>query len=175
MNELQKFLYTDKEIRVVTKEGEPWFVAADVCRVLEIDNATKALVRLDDDEKALISIQGISRGNDNTNIVNEPGLYTLVLGSRKPEAKAFKRWVTHEVIPSIRKHGSYLTPEATEKALHDPDSIRGAQAELSDLWLRMKVEAMKPPRSQRESTIRALREDMSRIQEDIHELESSRV
>ena len=68
MNELQKFFYTDKEIRVVTKEGEPWFVAADVCRVLEIDNATKALVRLDDDEKALISIQGISRGNDNMTV-----------------------------------------------------------------------------------------------------------
>lgn len=96
------------QVRTVFKDGEPWFVAADVCRALSIANPSDALRRLDDDEKALVSIEGLSRGNDSGNIVNEPGLYSLVLGSRKPEAKAFKRWITHEVIPSIRKTGGYI-------------------------------------------------------------------
>lgn len=92
------------EIRVIDLDGEPWFVAADVCRALEISNTTDALNRLDDDEKARLNL-GLPGGP--TNCVNEPGLYSLVLGSRKPEAKAFKRWITHEVIPSIRKTGGY--------------------------------------------------------------------
>ena len=119
MNELQKFMYSDKEVRVVVKEGEPWFVAADVCKVLEVTNPTVALDRLDNDERAKFNLgrQG------ETNIVNEPGLYSLILGSRKKEAKAFKRWITHDVIPAIRKFGGYLTPEAAEKALQDPDFI----------------------------------------------------
>ena len=119
MNELQKFMYSDKEVRVVVKDGEPWFVAADVCKVLEVTNPTVALDRLDNDERAKFNLgrQG------ETNIVNEPGLYSLILGSRKKEAKAFKRWITHDVIPAIRKFGGYLTPEAAEKALQDPDFI----------------------------------------------------
>ena len=119
MNELQKFMYSDKEVRVVVKEGEPWFVTADVCKVLEVTNPTVALDRLDNDERAKFNLgrQG------ETNIVNEPGLYSLILGSRKKEAKAFKRWITHDVIPAIRKFGGYLTPEAAEKALQDPDFI----------------------------------------------------
>lgn len=96
-------------VRTVIREGQPWFVSADVCRVLEIDpTATR---RLDDDEKATLrltqtSSNGVTQERDVT-IVNEPGLYVLVLGSRKPEAKAFKRWITHEVIPAIRKTGAY--------------------------------------------------------------------
>ena len=118
MNELKVFTNEEfGQVRTVVKNNEPWFVAADVCKALEIGNPTMALSRLDDDEKALISIEGISRGNDSANIVNEPGLYSLVLGSRKPEAKEFKRWITHEVIPSIRKHGMY----ATDELLADPD------------------------------------------------------
>ena len=76
--------------------GEPWFVAADVCKALEISNPTVAASRLDEDEKAKLNL-GL-QGSDAT-IINEPGLYTLVLGSRKPEAKQFKRWITHDVIP----------------------------------------------------------------------------
>lgn len=91
------------QLRSVLRDGEPWFVAADVCRVLEIQNYTQAVARLDEDERAMFNI---GRQGD-TNCVNEPGLYSLVLGSRKPEAKAFKRWITHEVIPSIRKTGQY--------------------------------------------------------------------
>lgn len=109
MNELQIFENPEfGAIRAVEQEGTPWFVAADVCRALDLGNPSQALARLDEDEKALISIEGLSRGNDKGNVVNEPGLYSLVLGSRKPEAKAFKRWITHEVIPSIRRSGGYI-------------------------------------------------------------------
>lgn len=109
-------------VRVVERDGEPWFVAADVCKALEIDKSQTR--RLDEDEKGMYSTQTLG-GKQEVTIVNEPGLYSLVLGSRKPEAKVFKRWVTHEVIPSIRKHGAYLTPEALEKAMADPDFTIG--------------------------------------------------
>ena len=88
-------------VRTVLQDGEPWFVAADVCKALEIGNPTDVMRRLDADERTLVSIEGASNGLP-VNAVNEPGLYTLVLTSRKPEAKAFKRWITHEV---IRKTG----------------------------------------------------------------------
>ena len=97
-------------IRTVSVDGEPWFIAADVCRALEIGNPSMALSRLDEDEKSTLSLtEGTSPngGNPNVNVVNESGLYSLVLGSRKPEAKQFKRWITHEVIPAIRKTGAY--------------------------------------------------------------------
>ena len=109
MNDLQIFENKDfGKVRTVTLNGAPCFVAADICRALDIGNPTDALRRLDDDEKALVSIEGISNGNNKANIVNESGLYSLVLGSRKPEAKQFKRWITHEVIPTIRKTGGYV-------------------------------------------------------------------
>lgn len=105
MNELKTFDNPEfGEIRVIEIDGEPWFVAADVCRALEHSNVSVALDRLDDDEKAKLNL-GLPGGA--TNCVNEPGLYAMILGSRKPEAKAFKRWITHEVIPSIRKTGTY--------------------------------------------------------------------
>lgn len=102
------------KIRVIGQNGEPWFVAADVCRALEHSNVSMALDRLDDDEKAKLNL-GLSGGA--TNCVSEPGLYCLVLGSRKPEARAFKRWVTHDVIPSIRKTGGYALPKDYPSAL----------------------------------------------------------
>ena len=96
------------KIRTLNLDGEPWFVAVDVCSVLDLSNPTIAVSRLDEDERAKFNL---GRQGDAT-IVNEPGLYTLVLSSRKPEAKAFKRWITHEVIPAIRKHGAYISPNA---------------------------------------------------------------
>ena len=115
MNELQIFENPEfGKIRAIERNGEPWFVAADVCRALDLCDTSKALDRLDDDEKGTSLIRTLG-GEQKMNIVNEPGLYTLVLGSRKPEAKAFKRWITHEVIPSIRKHGAYLSPEIMDK------------------------------------------------------------
>lgn len=116
-------------VRTTIIDGEPWFVATDVCKALGIDRTQTR--RLDDDEKGVCSIQ-TPGGKQELTIVNEPGLYTLVLGSRKPEAKAFKRWVTHEVIPDIRKHGAYMTPETIEKVLTDPDTIIKLATQLKD-------------------------------------------
>ena len=113
------------EIRTALIENKPWFVAVDVCRALEIGNSSQAISRLDADEKmiTLISNEGNKRGNPNMTVVNEPGLYTLILSSRKPEAKAFKRWITHEVIPSIRKHGAYMTDSLLDALEAHPEAV----------------------------------------------------
>ena len=136
MNELQIFSNPAfGEIRVTDQNGEPWFVAADVCRALDIGNPTQAIARLDSDESTLISNEGREM-----NIISEPGLYALVLGSRKPEAKAFKRWVTHEVIPSIRRTGGYIagaesmTPEELMAK-----ALTVAQKTLADREARLSV------------------------------------
>lgn len=105
------FRYEGQDVRTVTLDEETWFFAADVCSVLEITNVSQAITRLDDDEVTLISNEGAPR-----NVVSEGGLFALILGSRKPEARSFKRWVTHEVLPSIRRTGSYevAQPESPE-------------------------------------------------------------
>ena len=109
MNELQIFENKDfGKVRTVTLDGAPCFVAADVCRALDIANSRDAVNRLDDDEKNTVVLTDGNRGNPNVTVVTESGLYSLVLGSRKPEAKQFKRWITHEVIPTIRKTGGYV-------------------------------------------------------------------
>lgn len=120
-SDIQTFTNTDfGSVSVIDINGEPWFVAVDVCSALEIENTARALSRLDDDEKGVHSMNTLG-GKQKVAIVNEPGLYSLVLGSRKPEAKAFKRWITHEVIPSIRKHGAYMTPEKLREVILSPD------------------------------------------------------
>ena len=121
--DITPFAYGDQQVRVVTRDGEPWFVARDVCDVLAITNAGNVLAALDEDERSSIHIADGTSGNPNKALVSEAGLYSLILRSRKSEAKAFKRWVTHDVLPSIRKRGGYLTPAAAEKALTDPDFI----------------------------------------------------
>ena len=104
----QEFSHQDfGTIRSLLKNGQPWFVAADVCKALEIGNSRQATSRLDADEKGVISTD-TPGGAQTMTIVSEPGLYTLILGSRKPEAKAFRRWITHDVIPAIRKTGGYV-------------------------------------------------------------------
>jgi prophage antirepressor-like protein len=111
MNELQVF--TNKEcgeIRVLKRNGEAWFVAVDVCKALDINNARQAVTRLDDDEKCTV----ISNDGRQMNIVSESGLYSLVLSSRKKEAKTFKRWVTHDILPEIRKTGGYNSQQSDE-------------------------------------------------------------
>ena len=107
------------KMRTLNLNGEPWFVAVDVCSVLDLSNPTIAVSRLDEDERAKFNL---GHQGDAT-IVNEPGLYTLVLGSRKPEAKAFKRWITHEVIPAIRKHGVYITDEKLKLFAEHPELL----------------------------------------------------
>lgn len=133
MNELTVFNNEEfGEIRTITIDGEPWFVAADVCGALEIRNPTDAMRRLDADERTLVSIEGASNGLP-VNAVNEPGLYTLILGSRKPEAKAFKRWVTHDILPTIRKTGGYMTDELLAKCQKDPNVMFAFAEELLKL------------------------------------------
>ncbi|MFS0749558.1 Bro-N domain-containing protein [Oceanobacillus sp. 1P07AA] len=115
MEQLTK-IFEGQHLRIIEQNNEPWFVAKDVCEILEIKNSRDAVSRLDDDEKASVGLTD-GRQKRNYQAVNEFGLYNLVLSSRKPEAKQFKRWITHEVIPSIRKTGSYefdtsqLSPE----------------------------------------------------------------
>ena len=112
MEQLQIF-NSDKfgDIRTITVEDEPWFVAVDICKALELSNVSRAMQRLDNDERANFKL-GV-HDSDGTNCVNEYGLYNLVLASRKKEAKEFKRWITHDVIPSIRRTGGYEMPKTT--------------------------------------------------------------
>ena len=109
MSQIIPFEFECHSLRVnLDAAGQPWFVAADVCAALELPETHKAIARLDDDEKGRNSIP-TPGGQQDMSVVNESGLYNLVLGSRKPEAKRFKRWITHEVLPSIRKTGSYAS------------------------------------------------------------------
>ena len=109
MNELQKiFNYQDQQVRTVVKDGQPWFVAKDVCNVLNHSNHKVAVSRLDEDEVSKVYLTDSLGRNQKTTVVNEAGLYSLILTSNKPEAKQFKRWITHEVIPEIRKTGGYV-------------------------------------------------------------------
>ncbi len=125
MNKLEIFNYENSNIRTVVKNGDPWFVAADVCAVLEIGNPSDPIRRLDEDEKGVDLIETLG-GVQNMVTVNESGLYMLIMGSRKPQAKAFKRWVTHEVLPAIRKHGVY----AVDEVLNNPDVLISALTAL---------------------------------------------
>lgn len=139
-------------IRAVEINGEPWFVAADVCRALDIQNHKDAIKRLDEDERMGVALTDPHGREQETNCVNEPGLYSLVLGSRKPEARAFKRWVTHEVIPSIRKNGMY----AIDDLLENPDLLIEAAS---------KLKAERQRRMQAEQEMAALEEALDRSKE----------
>ena len=129
------------EVRTVMVSGEPWFVAVDVCKALELSNPTVAVSRLDEDERSKFNLGRQGEGT----IVNEAGLYSLILGSRKPEAKAFKRWITHDIIPAIRKTGGYIQGEET---MSDDDLIARAlimaqkKIELREKELREKDELL---------------------------------
>lgn len=108
--EIQIFNFNNATLCTLPDEnGEPWFVAKDVCDILGLENSRKATAELDSDEKNTVPISDGTPGNPNKTIISEPGLYTLIMRSRKPEAHEFKRWVTHEVLPTIRKHGAYMT------------------------------------------------------------------
>lgn len=122
--EIQTFNFNHNPVRTLTdKNGEPWFVAKDVCDVLGLNNVSQALTRLDDDEKSSIILNDGTPGTPTKTIVSESGIYSLTIASRKPEAREFKRWVTHEVLPSIRKHGAYMTQQTLDKALTSPDFL----------------------------------------------------
>ena len=123
MNELQIFTYNGNEVRTVQHNGDTWWVLKDVCAVLDIGQAIRVAERLDEDEVSQTHIADSLGRNQNTYIVNESGLYNVILRSDKPEAKPFRKWVTSEVLPSIRKHGAYMTPEILEQAILNPDTM----------------------------------------------------
>lgn len=115
-NEIQQFDFRGASLRTLTdKAGEPWFVAKDVCDILELGNTTNALRALDEDEKTNFTNCNVAQnGGRAPLIISEPGLYKLIMRSRKPEAKEFQRWVTHEVLPQIRKTGGYIPTSETD-------------------------------------------------------------
>lgn len=121
MNNLLVFSYEGKEVRTIQRNGEPWWVLKDVCDVLELSNSRMVSDRLDEDEKG-VSIIDTLGGKQELTVISESGLYNVILLSRKPEARKFKRWVTHEVLPQIRKHGAYITTSKLEEIMNDPDS-----------------------------------------------------
>lgn len=131
MNELQIFNSPEfGQVRTVTIDGEPWFIAKDVATALGYSNTRDAIAKhVDDDDKNTVVIRD-GKGNPNQTIINESGLYSLVLSSKLPTAKKFKHWVTSEVLPTIRKHGAYMTPEKIEEALLNPDTLIRLATEL---------------------------------------------
>ena len=138
MNELQKvFNYGESPVRTVVKSEEVWFVAKDVSEVLNIDVSQTR--RLTDKQKGLHSIQ-TPGGPQHMTIINEAGLYKLIFTSRKPDAEKFTDWVTEEVLPSVRKHGAYMTDDVLERTINDPDYMIGLLTALKDEKLK-RVEA----------------------------------
>lgn len=157
-NELQIFNHPQfGEIRAVEINGEPWFVAKDVAKALGYSNGRDAIAKhVDDEDKNTVVNRDGNRGNPNMTVVNESGVHALVFGSQLPGAKQFKHWVTSEVLPTIRKHGAYLTPQVTNQILNNPDflislanKIKEEQTRNRILMeentdLRVKNEEMKP-------------------------------
>ena len=148
MSNIQIFNYNSVEVRTIQNDGEPWFVLKDVCNVLHIGNSRDVVARLDQDEKGVGQIDTLG-GKQEMTIINESGLYNVILRSDKPEAKPFRKWVTSEVLPTIRRHGMYATPDTVEKMLADPDTtiklletIR--QERAARMALEAKAEADKP-------------------------------
>ena len=117
------FQYQDAEVRVVEQDGEPWSVLADLCKVLDLSNPRMVAGRLDPESVSIADVLDSRGVSHPTNVVTEGGLYEVVFLSRKPDARAFKRWVTTDVLPTIRRHGAYMTPAAIEATLTDPDFI----------------------------------------------------
>lgn len=125
MNEIQIFNYKEASVRTVQIDGEPWFVLKDVCEVLRIENHKDVAKRLELDEVGRFNLphpQSLEKQIEMV-CVNESGLYNVILRSDKPEAKPFRKWVTSEVLPSIRKHGAYMTPETLQAAILNPDYL----------------------------------------------------
>ncbi|WP_226688846.1 Bro-N domain-containing protein [Ruegeria arenilitoris] len=141
MKEIVNFAFEDHLVRVIERNAEPWFVAADVCRVLGIANSRDALSKLDDDEKGVGSTD-TPGGEQQMSIIPESGLYSLAFSSRKPEAKRFRKWVTSEVLPEIRKTGQFasLTTDSAT-ALHREDAIDQALSACREIRLTWGSEA----------------------------------
>lgn len=121
--EIQVFNYDQKQVRTKQIDGDPWFVLKDVCAILGIADHKVTARRLDEDEVCQTPLTDSLGREQETTVVNESGLYNVILRSDKPEAKPFRKWVTSDVLPSIRQHGAYMTPDVIERTLTDPDYI----------------------------------------------------
>ncbi len=132
MNAIKIFNNPDfGSIRVLNISDEPWFVGKDVAEILGYSNTRDALAKhVDEEDKNTVAIHDGNKGNPNQAIINESGLYSLILSSKLPTAKEFKRWVTSKVLPTIRKHGAYMTPDILESAVKNPDFLIGLLGEL---------------------------------------------
>ena len=140
MQSLELFHFQGKQVRTIQLDGEPWFVAADVCDVLGLSNPSQALSYLDRDERRLITNEAW-RTNGNMAVVSEPGLYSLVLRSRRPEAKGFRRWIAHEVIPALRQYGEYRLPAVSSVvAVTAGQLLRFSRRDLLNLALEAEAE-----------------------------------
>lgn len=119
----KEFLFNDQQVRTVVRDGEPWFVGKDVAEILGYSDTAQAVrKRIDDEDKGVVEMT-TPGGKQNMVVINESGLYSLILSSKLPTAKEFKRWVTSEVLPTIRKHGAYMDTDIIEKSLADPDFL----------------------------------------------------
>lgn len=127
-NSINIFQFADRDVRITLIDGEPWFVAKDVCEALGLENNRKAVSSLEDDEKGDVTISDAIGRDQQMTTVNEPGLYSLILRSRKPEAKVFKHWITHRVLPSIRKTGAYAVKDEQKVGL--PGEVSGNALEM---------------------------------------------
>lgn len=119
----KEFLFNDQQVRTVVRDGEPWFVGKDVADILKYTNTAKAIRDHVDAEDKLTERFVLAGQNRNVIVINESGLYSLIVASKLPTAKDFKRWVTSEVLPTIRKHGAYMDMDVIEKTLTNPDFI----------------------------------------------------
>ncbi|MDT2766516.1 phage antirepressor KilAC domain-containing protein [Lactococcus raffinolactis] len=126
MDQLQNFNFSGQDVRIITINDEPWFVVADIAKVISATNASDLANLVDSEDK---SRQSLGSGSPK-NIVNESGLYTILLRSNNPQAKPFRRWVTSEVLPTIRKHGAYMTDSKLEEALLNPDTLINLATQL---------------------------------------------
>lgn len=141
MNELQNFNFEGNDVRTVLINNEPYFVGKDIANVLGYLNTRDALSKhVDEEDKNSVAIHDGKKGNPNQVVINESGMYSLVLSSKLPNAKKFKRWVTNEVLPSIRKHGAYMTEEKIEEALLNPDTIISLATKLKNEREKVEVE-----------------------------------
>ena len=141
-NALQVFNFEQQSIRVILQNGEPWWVAKDVCDILSIVNSRDAVSALDDDEKNTVGISDGKRGNPNMSIVSESGLYALIMRGNKPEAKKFRKWVTSEVLPSIRKTGSYSVNDKEAQKLKLAEERLAIQAKNANARLAKIIQHM---------------------------------
>lgn len=145
----QLFNFKGYQVRTVTIDNEPYFVGKDVAKILGYSRTADAIRKHVDSEDKGVAKMETPGGNQDLQVINESGLYSLILSSKLPQAKEFKRWVTSEVLPSIRKHGAYMTPQTIEKALLNPDTIISLATQLKEeqqhrKQLQVENEVMKP-------------------------------